>query len=179
MVFYGGGNFKLNTSPMQNTDFWTRARVINEEIRREVEKEIRDIPSRFHLLEKIRPLSSRKIQSIVWLGDVLKFKYNGTWNRFGLSNLGNIAMDDGDAPFRVKDLCLYVHSFNFRTLGLVPLTLNGEMRFCCMSDEKCLTPDQLDMFKHEFMAVLQDQALQMDTGSASKLPQPSGETAFA
>ncbi len=49
---------------------------------------------------------------------------------------------DSDAPFRLKDLRLYVHSFNFRTFGLIPYTVNGEMRFYFSIDEKCHEPDR-------------------------------------
>jgi hypothetical protein len=50
-------------------------------------------------------------------------------DRFPLSNLGNVAALDSDAPFRLKDLRLYVHSFRIGALGLVTYTANGEMRF--------------------------------------------------
>jgi hypothetical protein len=52
---------------------------------------------------------------------------------------------------------LYLHSFNVRTLGLIPYTFNGEMRFYCVSDEKCLRPDQVDALKREFMLLLEEQ----------------------
>jgi hypothetical protein len=52
---------------------------------------------------------------------------------------------------------LYLHSFNVRTLGLIPYTFNGEMRFYCVSDEKCLRPDQMDALKREFMLLLEEQ----------------------
>ncbi len=158
MVFFGGGNIKISTEPSTDVEFWARARTIHEEIRREVEQEILDIPSRFHFVEKLRPLSSGQIQSIVRLGDALKF--NGSWNRFGLSNLGNVVTSDSDAPFRLKDLRMYVHSFNVRMLGLIPYTVDGEMRFYCVSDEKCMSRSQVDTLRREFMAVLQNQALQ-------------------
>jgi hypothetical protein len=168
MVFYGGGNFKISTSTAPDMEFWARVRAVHQEIRKELDKEIREIPGRFYLIQQVRPPTSGQIQSIVRLGDAVKFSRwnrfglshfgNGSWNRFGLSNLGNIVIDDSDAPFRVKDLRLYMHSFNIRTLGLVPYTLNGEMRFYCVSDEKCLTPYQVDALKREFMALLEEQA---------------------
>ena len=113
------------------------------------------VPARFHFLEMLRPLSSGQIQSITRLCDALKM--NGGWNSFGLSNLGNVVVSGSDAPFRVEDLRLYVHSFNIRTLGLIPYTLNGEMRFYLVSDEKCLRPDQVDALKREFMLLLEEQ----------------------
>jgi hypothetical protein len=155
MVFFGGGDFTLRTGQSPEVDFWARARRINEEIRREVEQEIHGIPGRLHFLEMLRPLSSAQIQSIMRLGDALMF--NGSWNRFGLSNLGNVVVTDSDAPFRLKDLRLYVHSFNIRMLGLIPYTVNGEMHFYWVSDEKCMSRGQVDALRREFMAVLQDQ----------------------
>jgi hypothetical protein len=160
MVFFGGGDFKIRTEPSPDVDFWARARTIHEEIRREVEREILDIPSRFHFLEMLRPLSSGQIQWIMQLGDA--FMFNGSWNRFGLSNLGNVAVSDSDAPFQLKDLRLCVHSFNIRMLGLIPYTVNGEMRFYWVSDEKCMSRSQVDALKCEFMALLQNQVLQAD-----------------
>jgi hypothetical protein len=168
MVFYGGGNFKISTQTAPDLEFWPRVRAVYKEIRKEVDKEIRDIPGRFYLIQLVHPPTSGQIQSIVRLGDALKFNSrwnrfglshlgNGSWNRFGLSNLGNIVIDDSDAPFRIKDLRLYLHSFNARTLGLIPYTFNGEMRFYCVSDEKCLRPDQVDALKSEFMLLLEEQ----------------------
>jgi hypothetical protein len=168
MVFYGGGNFKISTQSARDLEFWPRVRAVHEEIRKEVDKEIRDIPGRFYLIQLVHPPTGGQIQSIVRLGDALKFNRrwnrfglshlgNGSWNRFGLSNLGNIVIDDSEAPFRIKDLRLYLHSFNVRTLGLIPYTFNGEMRFYCVSDEKCLRPDQVDALKREFMVVLEEQ----------------------
>lgn len=160
MVFYGGGNIKIRTGQSPEMGFWARVRTVNEEIRKELEQEIRDIPGRFHFLEKLRPLSSGKIQSIVRLGDALKS--NGSWNRFGLSNLGNIMIIDSDAPFGLKDLRLYVHSFSFRIFGLIPYTVNGEMRFYFSIDEECMTLKEVEMLQSEFIAVLQNQAVESD-----------------
>jgi hypothetical protein len=163
MVFSGAGTFKIN---MQSPDveFWARARAVHDEIHREVEQEILEIPGRFHFIEKLRPLSSGQIRSLVRLGDALNF--NGSWDRFGLSNLGNIVVNDSDAPFRLKDLRLYIHSFNFRLIGLVPYSLNGEMRFYCVSDERCLSRSQLAALKREFMVLLQRELIQTNDGES-------------
>jgi hypothetical protein len=170
MVFFGGGNFKIRTEQSPDADFWARVRRINEEIRREVEQEILDIPGRFHFLEMLRPLSSGQIQSIMRLGDTLKM--NGGWNSFGLSNLGNVVVSGIDTPFQVKDLRLYVHSFNIRILGLIPYTVNGEMTFNWVSDEKFMSLSQVDALMREFMALLQNQVAQADTdaGEVSRMP---------
>jgi hypothetical protein len=151
MVFSGAGNFKIGTQ-LPTMGFWERVRVIHREIGQRVEQEINDIPGRFHFLEMLRPLTNGQVRSLVHLGDI--FNVHGSWDRFGLSNLGNIVIDDSDAPFRVKDLRLYIHSFNFRLVGLVPYSFNGEMRFYCVSDERCLSRGQLAMLKREFMALL-------------------------
>jgi hypothetical protein len=137
MVFFGGGNFKVRSGQVPEVEFWARVRTINEEIRGKVEHEMLDIPSRFHFSEMLRPVTRGQVQSIVRLGNALKM--NGSWNRFALSNLGHVAVSDSDAPFRVKDLRLYMHSLSVRVLCLVTYTLNEEMRFYCVSDEKCMT----------------------------------------
>jgi hypothetical protein len=97
------------------------------------------------------------MQWVVRAGDALKI--NGSWNRFALSNLGNVVIGESDAPFRVKDLRLYVHSFNIRLLGLVAYALNGEMRFYLVSDEKCLSVKQAEQLKQEFMVLLRQQLI--------------------
>jgi hypothetical protein len=61
---------------------------------------------------------------------------------------------------------LYVHSSKARALGLVTYTLNGEMHFYCISNEKCMSRSQVDALKCEFMALLQHHALQPDGGAS-------------
>jgi hypothetical protein len=173
-VFFAGGSFHLRTGEAQNVEFWVRARAVYEQIREQIEQEMRDIPGRFYLWERLRSVTGRQIQSIVRMGDALKL--NGSWNLFALSNLGNIVIDDHDAPFRVKDLRLYMHSFTFRTLCLVTYTLHGEMRFYCVADEKCLSHGQAAMLKQEFMHLLQLQVVQPE---ASEAEIPSMPTAAA
>jgi hypothetical protein len=160
MVFYGGGNIKVRTGQSPEVEFWARARAVNEQIRKDVDQEIRDLPARLHFLEEIRPLSNGQIQWILRLCDVLKS--NVSSSRFGFSNLGNVATSGGDVPFGLKDLRLYVHSFTFRTFGLIPYTVNGEMRFYLSIDERCMSRSQVDRLQREFTAVLQSQALQAD-----------------
>jgi hypothetical protein len=164
MVFFGGGNFKVPTRQFAEDYFWARARALNDEIRGKVEQELLEIPSRFHFSEMLRPVTRGQVQSIVRLGDALKM--NGSWNRFAFSNLGNLVITGSDAPFRTKDLRLYMHSLNFRALCLVTYTLNGEMRFYCIGDEKCISRSQAETLKAEFMKLLQDQITQAESGSA-------------
>jgi len=171
MVFSGGGSFTIRTEYSSEVDFWARARRIHAQIPKKVERELLALPSRFQFLEMLRPLSNGQIQSIVRLGDALKV--NGGWNRVGLSNLGNVVISGSDAPFRLKDARLYVHSFNIRMLGLIPYTVNGEMSFCWVSDEKFMSRGQADSIKHAFMALLNEQIWQradVDASEVSRLP---------
>jgi hypothetical protein len=170
MVFFGGGNFKVRTGQAPDVEFWARVRTTHEEIRRDVEREILGIPGLFHFFNMLRPVTRSQVRSIVRLGDALKM--NGSWNRFALSNLGNMVVNDRDAPFRVKDLRLYMHSLNFRVLCLVTYTLNDEMRFYCVSDQKCMSRTQVDTLSREFMAVLQNQVMQAedDASEVSRIP---------
>ena len=161
-VFFAGGSFKLRIGEAQNVEFWARARAVYEQMREQIEQEMQDIPGRFYLWERLRSVAGRQIQTIVRMGDALKL--NGSWNLFALSNLGNIVIDDRDAPFRVKDLRIYMHSFTFRTLCLVTYTLHGEMRFYCVADEKCLSHGQATMLEQEFMKLLQLEVVQPAAG---------------
>jgi hypothetical protein len=155
MLFFGGGSLKIRTGQETQTEFWARVREVNEQLRKDIEQELRNIPARYHFFEMLRPLPSGRMQSIVRLGDVLKL--NGSWNRFALSNLANIAVCNPDAPFRVTDLRIYVHSFNIRMLGMVVYALNGMMRFYYVGDEKCMSCRHAEELKREFMSVLQYQ----------------------
>ena len=155
MLFFGGGSLKMRTGQGLDEEFWTRGRAISEEIRRMVDQEMLDIPGRYSFNELLRPVPNERIQTMVRLGDA--FHVNGSWNRIALSNLGNVVVTDSKAPFRLKDLRVYVHSFNFRVLGMVAYALNGEMRFYFGGDEKCLSRSQSNAIKQEFMALLQQQ----------------------
>jgi hypothetical protein len=166
MVFFSGGNFQVRTGQAPEPEFWARTRMIHEQIRRDVEQAILRVPGQYHFSEMLRPLTSRQIQSIVRLGDLLKM--NGSWNRFALSNLGNIEVNAEDAPFRVKDLRVYMHSLNFRALCLVTYTFEGEMRFYFVSDEKCMSRCQMGTFQREFMQLLKTHTLAADGGTSRK-----------
>jgi condensation domain-containing protein len=141
MLFFGGGSFKVYTGQAPELAFWARARAIHQEMPGLIEEEILKIPSRFHFIEMLRPPSNGQIQSIMQLENA--FKKSGKLTGFALSNLGNISLSDSDAPFHVKDLRLYVHSFKTRAVGLVAYSLNGEMRFNCMADEKSMSLRQM------------------------------------
>jgi hypothetical protein len=164
-VFFGGGNITLHTRPSPEVEFWTRARAIHEQIGKEVAQEIRALPARFYFLEELLPLASGQIRWIMRLGDALR--YNSS--RFGLSNLGNVATSGGDVPAAVKDMRLYIHSFSFRTFGLIPYTVNGVMRFYFSIDERCMSRSQADKLQHEFIAVLQHEGLYTSGHAAEPL----------
>lgn len=155
-IFFSGGNFRVRTGQAGELDFWARARAIHEEMRRAVERELREIPNSYHFSEMLQPVTRRQVQSIVRLGDALK--KNGSWNRFAFSNLGNVALNYAAAPFRVNDLRLYMHSLNFRALCLVTYTFEGEMRFYFVGDEKCISPSQMEMLQRELIALLENHA---------------------
>ncbi|MGH9382222.1 MAG: condensation domain-containing protein [Thermoanaerobaculia bacterium] len=152
MLFFGGGTVQLRTGQAVGKEFWTRAKEVTADLRRQIDRETRAIPSRYHFCELLRPLSSGQIHTLVRLGDGLRM--NGSWNRFALSNLGKVTMDDGDAPFRVKDLRVYVHSFNVRVLGIIAYAFDGDMRFCYVGDEKCLSRAEAERLRRELMALL-------------------------
>jgi hypothetical protein len=161
-LFLGGGGFKLRTGEAPGLEFWARTRAINTEIREQIEQEILNIPSRFHFFEMLRTPTSGQVQWMVRMYYALRMK--DRLDRFPLSNLGNVTFLDSDAPFRLKDLRLYVHSFRMGVIGLVTYTLNGEMRFYCISDEKCMTRSQMDALQREIIALLQHNAMGQDDG---------------
>jgi hypothetical protein len=168
-VFFSGGNFKVRTGHAPDAEFWTRARTIHEQIRRDVKRELREIRSTYHFSEMLRPLTRSQVQSVVRLGDALKM--NGSWNRFALSNLGRVTLVAADAPFRLKDMRLYMHSFNFRALCLVSYVFEREMRFYCVSDERCMDRGQIETFRREFIALLKNNTPVVEgaPGKASRL----------
>lgn len=158
MLFFGGGSLKIQTGQGTHTEFWERVREVNQRLRKDIEQELCKIPARYHFFEMLRPVPNGRMQSIVRMGDALKL--NGSWNRFALSNLANVAVSSPDAPFPVTDLRIYVHSFNIRMLGIVAYALNGMMRFYYVGDEKCMSRTHADELKREFMSVLQQQMMQ-------------------
>lgn len=166
-LFLAGGGFKLRTGKAPDVEFWARTHAVNEEIREQIEQEILNIPSRFHFFEMLRKPSGGQVQWMVQIYYALRMK--NRLDKFPLSNLGNVAVLDSDAPFRLKDLRLYVHSFRIGAVGLVTYTVNGEMRFYCVSDEKCMTRSQMHALEQEFMAVLGHQVTQPND-SVSGIP---------
>jgi hypothetical protein len=166
-LFLGGGSFKVRAGQAPEAEFWARARAINQEMPGQIDQEIRNIPSRFHFFEMLRPITGRQMHLVMRI--IYALNVNGKLSHFALSNLGNVVLSDSDAPFRVKDLRLYVHSFKTRAVGLVTYTLDGEMRFYCVSHEKCMSHGQVDALKREFMAVLQHHAVKREDGAGEVL----------
>lgn len=164
MLFFGGGSLKIRTGgPTQG--FWARAREVNEQLRKDIDQELLNIPARYHFFEMLKPLRNEQMQFIVRMGDAMKL--NGSWNRFALSNLGDVVVVSPDAPFRVTDLRIYVHSFNIRLLGLVAYALNGKMRFYYVGDEKCMSCRHAEGLKREFMSILQKQVMQEELSASA------------
>jgi hypothetical protein len=154
MLFFGGGSFKTAMAPLGPEEFWENARTIQGLMPLLIDQEIAKIPARFHFFESLRLLSDGQLHWIMRLSDALKAR--GRVGGFDLSNLGNVDLLSEDAPFRVKDMRLYVHSFKTKTLGLVAYTLNGEMRFYCVSHQDCMTQDEMAALQSEFMTALRN-----------------------
>jgi hypothetical protein len=157
-LFLAGGGFTMPTGKALDVEFWARACAVQEEMRERIEKELRDIPGRFHFFEMLRKPSGGQVQWMVQM--YYAFRMKARLDKFPLSNLGNITILDSDAPFRLKDLRLYVHAFRMGAVGLVTYTVNGEMRFYCISDERCMTRGQMSALEQEFMSLLRRQTAQ-------------------
>jgi Condensation domain len=163
-LFFGGGSFKVRTREAADAEFWATARAIYNDMKGQIDQELLNIPRRLHFIEALRPVTDGQVRSIMRFSEALQFHRRSS---FALSNIGNIMIDDSRAPFRLKDLRLYVHSFKTRALGLVTYTVNGEMYFYCVSHDKCLNPNQVDALKREFMAELQHQVMRSEHDPAS------------
>lgn len=157
MLFPGGGSFKVRAGQASEAEYWARVRAIQREMPGQIEQEIARIPSRFHFFEMLRSITSGRVHLIV---RIMHAALMNRLSHFALSNLGNVVLSGSDAPFRVTDMRLYVHSFRTRALGLITYTFNGEMRFCCVSHEKCMSPGLMNALKRELMIVLENQVAQ-------------------
>jgi hypothetical protein len=155
MLFYGGGNFKVRTGRWKNGDFWDNARVLTGEVRTQVEHEVLQIPGRLFLFEKLRPLTCGQVRWLVRVNEALRSKR--PVRGIGVSNLGNIKFSHADSPLPIKDIRFSARPLNFGTLGLVPYTVNEDMRFYCMSSETFLNESEMHALKQEFMRTLGQQ----------------------
>jgi hypothetical protein len=155
MLFYGGGNFKVRTGRWIEGDFWDNARVLTGEVRAQVEHEVLQIPGRLFLFEKLRPLTCGQVRWLVRLNEALQSKRRV--RGIGVSNLGNVQFSDADSPLPIKEIRFSARPLNFGTLGLIPYTVNEEMRFYCMSSETFLDECEMHALKQEFMRTLERQ----------------------
>jgi hypothetical protein len=174
MLFLGGGGFKVLTGQSPDVEFWARARGIHQDMPKQIEQEILKIPARFHFFEMLRPITPGQVQSIMRINDA--FRLNGKLNSFALSNWGNIEVIGSDAPFRLKDFRVYVHSFKTKVLGMIPYTFNGEMHFYCVSHKNCMNPSQMEALMRKFMTVLREQAVQSDESGTESVATCARET---
>jgi hypothetical protein len=155
MLFYGGGNFKVRTGRWKDGDFWDNARVLTGEVRAQVEREVLQIPGRLFLFEKLRPLTSGQVRWLVRVNEALQSKRRV--RGIGVSNLGNVQFSGADSPLPIKEIRFSARPLNFGTLGLIPYTVNEEMRFYCMSSETFVNETEMHALKREFMRTLGQQ----------------------
>ena len=153
MLFFNGGCFKIRAGQGAAMGFWDRAREIHEESRLKIDQELANIPGNYQYFEMLKVPAERKLRSIVRLQNFLS-RY-GSRNMFTLSNLGNINVLDLDAPFKLKNFRLFVHSFSMRFFGVVVYSVHGELRIMYMGDAKCLGEAEVDALQGQFMAWLE------------------------
>jgi hypothetical protein len=152
MLFYGGGNFRVRTGRWIKGVFWDCARVLTGEVRAQVEREVLLIPGRLFLFEKLRPLTCGQVHWLVRVSEALESKRRV--KGIGVSNLGNVEFSGADSTLPIKDIRFSAQSLNFGILGLIPYTINGDMRFYWTSSENFLDEGELRALNQEFMRVL-------------------------
>jgi hypothetical protein len=155
MLFYGGGNIKIRTGRWNEGDFWDSARRLTGELRAQVEREVLQIPERLFLFERLRPLTCGQVRWLVRASEALRSKRRV--HGIGVSNLGSVEFSDTDSPLPIKDIRFSARSLNFGILGLIPYTINGDMRFYWTSTENFLDEYELRALKQEFMRMLGQQ----------------------
>jgi hypothetical protein len=155
MLFYGGGNIKVRTGRWIEGDFWDSARLLTGEVRAQVEREVRQIPERLLLFERLRPLTRGQARWLVRASEALQSSRRVSG--IGVSNLGNVEFSDTDCPLPIKDIRFSARSLNFGVLGLIPYTVNRVMRFYWMSSETFLSECELLALKEQFMRILGEQ----------------------
>ncbi|MGC1547758.1 MAG: condensation domain-containing protein [Rhodanobacter sp.] len=167
MLFFSGGSFKIKTGQNPALDFWERARELHEEGRQKIDQELANIPGKYQYFEMLKVPADSKMRSIIRLQNFLS--RHGNRSVFSFSNLGNIHVVDDDAPFQLKNLRLFVHSFGMRFLGIVAYSLHGQLRFVYMGDEKCLNHAEVDALQRQFMALLEKHV-----GQHAAVSEPTG-----
>lgn len=152
MLFYGGGNIRVRTGRWIEGDFWDSARRLRREIRAQVACEVLRISRRLFWFGRLRPLRCGQAN---WL--VRAVESSAPWRRLrgiGISNLGNIEFNPADCPLPVSQIRLTARSLMFGTLGVIPYTINGEMRFYGMSSENFIPGSELLALQQEFTRTL-------------------------
>lgn len=153
-LFFGGGSLKFRTGQGGDAGFWAQAREIHRSMHEQIAQETQGIPSRYHFCEMLRAPTPGQFRSFVRFGNALRM--NGSWNRFALTNLGNLDLCGDDAPFRLQDLRIYLHAFTVRVLGIVVYAINGDVRFYYIGDEACMQPADADALRDRLMVELDD-----------------------
>lgn len=164
MLFYGGGNFRVRTGRWMESDFWDSARRLSREIRAQVECEVLRIPERLFLFERLRPLTCGQVHWLVRASEALQSKRRV--KGIGVSNLGNIEFSDADSPLPIKDIRFSARSLNFGILGLIPYTVNGDMRFYWTGSENFINECELHALKQKFTRVLGIERKPAESGAA-------------
>lgn len=155
MLFYGGGNFRVRAGRWIERDFWDNARELTGEIRAQVKREVLRIPERLFLFERLRPLTCGQVHWLVRASEALHSKRRV--KGIGVSNLGNIEFRDANSPLPIKDIRFAARSLNFGIFGLIPYTVNGDMRFHWTSSENFVNQSELRALQREFARTLGSQ----------------------
>jgi hypothetical protein len=176
MLFYGGGNFRVRTGRWVKGAFWDCARVLTGEVRAQVEREVLLIPGRLFLFEKLRPLTRGQVRWLVHVNEALESKRRV--KGIGVSNLGNVDFSGADCPLPIKEIRFSARSLNFGILGLIPYTINADMRFYWTSSENFLSEGELRALNQEFMRTLRQQIKQewAEGGAGMKRPEHEAES---
>lgn len=169
MLFYGGGNFRVRTGRCLKGVFWDCARALTGEVRAQVEREVLLIPGRLDLFEKLRPLTCGQVRWLVRANEALESKRRV--KGIGVSNLGNVEFSSADCPLPIKDIRFSARSLNFGILGLIPYSINGDMRFYWTSSENFLNEGELRALNEEFMRTLGQQVKREWAEAAPEAPE--------
>ena len=173
LLFYGGGNFRVRTGRWIKGGFWDSARALTGEVRAQVEREVQLIPGRLDLIEKLRPLTCGQVRWLVRVSEALQSKRRV--KGIGISNLGNVEFSSADSPLPIEDIRFSARSLNFGILGLIPYTINGNMRFYWTSSENFLNEGELRALSQEFMRTLGQQVQPEWAERPREAPEPEAE----
>jgi hypothetical protein len=116
------------------------------------------MPGRLFFVRKLRPLTCGQVRWLLRTSEAMQSKRR--LRGIGVSNLGNVTFSDTDSPLPIKDIRFSFRSLNLGILGLVPYTVNEDMRFYCTCSETFLNKCELDALQQEFMRTLEQQIAQ-------------------